>query len=133
MCRNLLITSNYDLKLGGFGEAIRVKSQVTLLGKEMLQELDMKEVHAHLTCYSSPEMAREEYYSCKSDVWSLGATMYELAFLKVAFEQIHAEKCPEELEELADAAAPDIVGQDEAENRSASAVAHLNVRFLLKL
>merc|ERR1719262_1231584 len=36
--------------------------------------------------YMSPEVCRNEPYSWKSDVWSLGCVLYELCMLKHAFE-----------------------------------------------
>jgi NIMA (never in mitosis gene a)-related kinase len=36
--------------------------------------------------YLSPEVCKREPYTTKSDMWSLGAVLYELAMLKIAFD-----------------------------------------------
>jgi serine/threonine protein kinase len=36
--------------------------------------------------YVSPELVQEDKYSYKSDVWAIGCILYELCFLKRAFD-----------------------------------------------
>ena len=36
--------------------------------------------------YVSPELVQEERYSYKSDVWAIGCILYELCYLKRAFD-----------------------------------------------
>lgn len=36
--------------------------------------------------YASPEVWRDEPYDCKSDIWSLGCIIFEMAALKPPFE-----------------------------------------------
>jgi NIMA (never in mitosis gene a)-related kinase len=36
--------------------------------------------------YVSPELVNEEKYSYKSDVWAIGCILYELCYLKRAYD-----------------------------------------------
>ncbi len=42
--------------------------------------------------YVSPELVQEERYSYKSDVWSIGCILYELCYLKRAFDGVNMVK-----------------------------------------
>ena len=42
--------------------------------------------------YVSPELVQEERYSYKSDVWAIGCILYELCYLKRAFDGVNMVK-----------------------------------------
>lgn len=69
------MTKNNTIKLGDFGIARVLKSTMecakTLVGTPY---------------YLSPELCQEKPYNNKSDVWSLGCVLYEVATQKHAFE-----------------------------------------------
>eukprot|EP01028_Stygiella_incarcerata_P005415 TRINITY_DN228_c0_g1_i1.p1 TRINITY_DN228_c0_g1~~TRINITY_DN228_c0_g1_i1.p1 ORF type:complete len:1074 (-),score=395.24 TRINITY_DN228_c0_g1_i1:159-3380(-) len=73
--QNIFIAANNMIKLGDFGIARVLKSTMecakTLVGTPY---------------YLSPEICQEKPYNNKSDVWSMGCVLYELATLKHAFD-----------------------------------------------
>lgn len=71
---NIFSTSEGDLKLGDFGIA------------KMLESTSLHAVSTVGTPnYLSPEICKNEPYGLKSDIWSLGVVLHELAALVVPF------------------------------------------------
>lgn len=85
------------LKLGDFGISKVLSSKITsgktvsviLVGLSsivILLPLPLFSQVVGTPCYISPEICEGRKYHKKSDVWSLGCILYELATLKKAFE-----------------------------------------------
>ena len=72
---NIFITKNQKVKIGDFGYS---KS----LNSSMEKALSL----VGTPYYFSPEICNGKVYSFKSDIWSLGVTLYELCTLHVPFE-----------------------------------------------
>lgn len=70
---NLFLDKDYNIKLGDFGLSRKFFSFYvnTILGTPL---------------YMSPEILERRRYNEKSDIWSLGCTIYELATFNVPFE-----------------------------------------------
>lgn len=73
---NILITADGHVKVADFGIARAVTSSTTVNTAEVVGS-----VH-----YASPEQARGGFLDAKSDIYSLGVVMYELATGRVPFE-----------------------------------------------
>ena len=72
--QNIFITKKGVVKLGDFGIA-RVLSHTRSKAKTVVGT----------PYYLSPEIIRNEPYSFKSDIWSLGVLLYEMAALQPPF------------------------------------------------
>lgn len=72
--QNIFLTKRGILKLGDFGIA-RVLSNTKSRAKTVVGT----------PYYLSPEIIRNEGYSFKSDIWSLGVLLYEIAALQPPF------------------------------------------------
>lgn len=72
---NIFLDSNNNLKLGDFGLA-RILSENSLYCK----------THVGTPYYMSPEQINEVCYDERSDIWSFGCLLYELAALRPPFE-----------------------------------------------
>jgi NIMA (never in mitosis gene a)-related kinase len=72
--QNIFMTKRGILKLGDFGIA-RVLSNTKSRAKTVVGT----------PYYLSPEIIRSEGYSFKSDIWSLGVLLYEMAALQPPF------------------------------------------------
>ena len=72
--QNIFMTKRGILKLGDFGIA-RVLSNTRSRAKTVVGT----------PYYLSPEIIRSEGYSFKSDIWSLGVLLYEMAALQPPF------------------------------------------------
>ena len=73
--QNIFLTSNGKIKIGDFGIA-KVLNSTGELAKTAIGT----------PYYISPEICQEKRYNHKSDVWSLGCILYEMATLKHAFD-----------------------------------------------
>ena len=69
------MTSSGLVKLGDFGIA-RLLSNTLSLAKTPIGTM----------AFCSPELIEDEAYGRKSDIWSLGVTLYYMAALKLPFE-----------------------------------------------
>ena len=73
--QNIFLDENLNIKIGDFG---------------LVRMLGTHSVAAHsqvgTPLYFSPELCKEESYDEKSDVWSFGCLMYEMAALHLPFE-----------------------------------------------
>eukprot|EP00736_Rhodelphis_marinus_P011407 Rmarinus@m.1719 len=72
---NVFISEDGTLKLGDLG-----------MGRHFGSQTSMAHSMVGTPYYMSPELIREQGYSFKSDVWSLGCMIYELATLRSPFE-----------------------------------------------
>lgn len=73
-CANFLLDGQNNVKLGDFGLARELGS-----GK-------MAQTNVGTPYYMSPELINEKEYNEKTDIWSLGCLIYELAALRPPFE-----------------------------------------------
>ena len=71
---NIFMTSTNCIKIGDFG-----------ISKILKGTLEAALTVVGTPYYMSPELCRNEPYTLKSDIWSLGCLLYELASLKVFF------------------------------------------------
>jgi len=91
---NVLINSRFEIKLADFG-----------ITKTMENTVDFTKTQVGTTSYMAPERVEGLEYSFKSDVWSLGMTIYFLAMNEHFFDpnqptlalmaDIHSRKKPE--------------------------------------
>jgi len=72
---NIFLDANHQVKLGDFG-----------LAKLLDAESEYAKTHVGTPYYMSPEQIKEAWYNEKSDIWSLGCLVYELAALAPPFE-----------------------------------------------
>jgi NIMA (never in mitosis gene a)-related kinase len=72
---NVFLDLNNNVKLGDFG-----------LSKIMGQESVFAKTHVGTPYYMSPELIDGSPYNEKSDIWSAGCVIYELAALRAPFE-----------------------------------------------
>ena len=72
---NIFLDAHYNVKLGDFG-----------LSRVMGNESVFAYTHVGTPYYMSPEQINDQKYNEKSDVWSLGCIIYEIAALRAPFE-----------------------------------------------
>ena len=72
---NIFLDENGDAKLGDFG-----------LARVMNQESMYAQTNVGTPYYMSPEQINEQKYNEKSDIWSLGCLVYEMAALRPPFQ-----------------------------------------------
>eukprot|EP00292_Cryptomonas_paramecium_P009060 CAMPEP_0113693246 /NCGR_PEP_ID=MMETSP0038_2-20120614/19557_1 /TAXON_ID=2898 /ORGANISM="Cryptomonas paramecium" /LENGTH=257 /DNA_ID=CAMNT_0000615295 /DNA_START=175 /DNA_END=945 /DNA_ORIENTATION=+ /assembly_acc=CAM_ASM_000170 len=73
--QNIFLTRSNFIKLGDFG-----------IAKVLEGTLEMAKTVIGTPYYMSPELFRNQAYSYKSDMWSLGCVLYEMVALRHAFE-----------------------------------------------
>lgn len=74
-CANFFLDENQNIKIGDFG-----------LAKELATGNKMAQTNVGTPYYMSPELINEKKYNEKTDIWSLGCLIYELAALRPPFE-----------------------------------------------
>jgi len=72
---NIFLDKNQNVKLGDFG-----------LSRVMNQDSVFAYTHVGTPYYMSPEQINDQKYNEKSDIWSTGCIIYELAALRAPFE-----------------------------------------------
>lgn len=72
---NIFLDANNDAKVGDFG-----------LARVMNQDSMFAQTHVGTPYYMSPEQINEQKYNEKSDIWSLGCIIYEMAALRPPFK-----------------------------------------------
>lgn len=72
---NIFLDANNDAKVGDFG-----------LARVMNHESQFAHTHVGTPYYMSPEQINEQKYDDKSDIWSLGCIIYEMAALSPPFK-----------------------------------------------
>ncbi|EGR32643.1 never in mitosis gene A-related kinase, putative [Ichthyophthirius multifiliis] len=72
---NIFLDSQNNIKLGDFG-----------LSRILGENSQFAETHVGTPYYMSPEQIQESQYNEKSDIWSLGCLLYEMAGLKHPFQ-----------------------------------------------
>ena len=76
---NILLDSNQNIKMADFG-----------LAKELSSQSKLARTNVGTPYYMAPEIVNEKTYDEKSDIWSLGCVLYELASLKPPFDAHNA-------------------------------------------
>jgi len=72
---NIFLDANSNVKLGDFG-----------LSRVLSNETQYASTHVGTPYYMSPEQIKESKYNEKSDIWSAGCVLYEIAALRPPFE-----------------------------------------------
>eukprot|EP00743_Colponemidia_sp_Colp-15_P002605 GILK01002822.1.p1 GENE.GILK01002822.1~~GILK01002822.1.p1 ORF type:complete len:897 (-),score=171.16 GILK01002822.1:188-2878(-) len=73
--QNIFVTSSGRIKLGDFG-----------IARVLQHTYDCAQTAIGTPYYLSPEICQEKPYNRKSDIWSMGCILYEMATLKHAFD-----------------------------------------------
>jgi NIMA (never in mitosis gene a)-related kinase 2 len=72
---NILLDADQNIKIGDFG-----------LAKELSNQCRLAQTNVGTPFYMAPELVNEKDYDEKSDIWSLGCLIYEMAALKPPFD-----------------------------------------------
>lgn len=81
---NIFIDKYDDVKLGDFG-----------LSKKLAEDSIFAQTNVGTPYYMSPEQVSTSKYDEKTDIWSLGCILYEMAALKVPFQACNYLKLAE--------------------------------------
>lgn len=76
---NILLDSEQNIKMGDYG-----------LAKELSSQSKFAQTNVGTPYYMAPEIINEKDYDEKSDIWSLGCVLYELAALRPPFDASNA-------------------------------------------
>lgn len=75
---NVFLVKDGSIKLGNFNFSNEISNEESPLSAQL-------ESH----CYTSPETDKSKIYDSKSDIWSLGWVLYEMAALLPPFRSKH--------------------------------------------
>lgn len=75
---NIFLTKSGKIKIGDFG-----------ISKQLTTEVNKAQTLVGTPYYLSPEVCKNEPYTYKSDIWSLGCVLYELCALEVNQDENH--------------------------------------------
>ena len=76
---NILLDADNSIKIGDFG-----------LAKELSSRSQLAQTNVGTPFYMAPEIMNDKDYDAKSDIWSLGCLVYELAALRPPFDANNA-------------------------------------------
>lgn len=76
---NILLDADMNVKMADFG-----------LAKELSNQIRFAQTNVGTPFYMAPEIVNEKSYDERSDIWSLGCLLYELAALRPPFEAANA-------------------------------------------
>lgn len=76
---NILLDADQNIKMADFG-----------LAKELSSQSKLAQTNVGTPFYMAPEIINEKDYDEKSDIWSVGCLLYELAALKPPFDATNA-------------------------------------------
>ena len=79
--QNIFLTAENTVKIGDFG-----------IAKVLQNTCEMAKTAIGTPYYLSPEICKQKPYNQKTDIWSLGCILYELATLKHAFDAKRKER-----------------------------------------
>ncbi len=85
--RNVLLYAAPPPRSGRRGHGLRLVAKIADLGvsRQLGATAEMANTFYGTPLYISPELCRNEAYNAKTDVWSLGVMLYELAALRPPF------------------------------------------------
>ncbi len=85
--RNVLLYAAPPPRSGRCGHGLRLVAKIADLGvsRQLGATAEMANTFYGTPLYISPELCRNEAYNAKTDVWSLGVMLYELAALRPPF------------------------------------------------
>ena len=82
---NLMLDNNMNIKIGDLGVSTLFKDKGYFTN---FTELKCKNTYVGTFCYMAPEIKEEKPYNEKIDVYSMGATFYEICYFSTPIIEI---------------------------------------------